>query len=338
MARKILIVRFSSIGDIVLTTPVVRAVKLQLPGAEVHFLTKEAYAPLLRANPRIDKVITIRKKVGEALPELRSHRYDFIIDLHNNLRSWQVILALGRPFSRFSKLNLRKWLLVRLKLRVMPDVHIVDRYLKTAARLKVSGDGEGLEFYIPKGEEVSADQLPEPFRAGYVALVTGGRHNTKILPAEKMIEICRLLRLPVVLLGGPEDRERAGIVAEALGSGVLNACGEFSLMQSASLVKQAVAVVSNDTGLMHIAAAFHKPVVSVWGNTVPELGMYPYLKAGEPHLAAEVKNLSCRPCSKIGFDKCPKGHFRCMMDQNSREIADFVNRLSDATGQDNNKI
>lgn len=333
MPQKILIVRFSSIGDIVLTTPVVRCLQQQLGGAEIHYLTKEAFAPILRANPRISKVITIRKKVSEVVSQLRAERYDHIIDLHNNLRSWQVIAMLGVPFSRFTKLNIRKWLLVRFKLNLMPDVHIVDRYMNTVKHLGVKNDGEGLEFYIPPEDEVSTGSLPGPFRAGYVAFVTGGRHNTKILPSEKIIEVCRKLRLPVILLGGPEDFERAQEVAAVSELNAMNACGKYSLMQSASLVKQARVVITNDTGLMHIAAAFHKPIVSVWGNTVPDFGMYPYLKPGEPQFVAEVKGLNCRPCSKIGFDECPKGHFKCMLDQNTGDIADFANRF--ALGEEN---
>jgi ADP-heptose:LPS heptosyltransferase len=327
MPRKILIIRFSSIGDIVLTTPVVRCLKQQMDDVEIHFLTKETFAPILRANPRIDSVITIRKSVSEVLPELRDQQYHHIIDLHNNLRSLQVILGLRRPFSRFDKLNLRKWLLVRFKLKVLPDIHIVDRYLHATRRLGIKNDGLGLEFYIPEGMEVNIEELPSPFSSGYIGLVTGGKHNTKILPVEKAIEICRMLDMPVVLLGGPEDNERGEAIASAEGVTAYNACGKYNLMQSASIVRQAKAVITNDTGLMHIAAAFSKPIVSIWGNTVPELGMYPYLAKDIPQLMAEVKGLSCRPCSKIGFEKCPKGHFKCMMDQDIAGIAGFVNGL-----------
>lgn len=327
MPRKILIIRFSSIGDIVLTTPVVRCLKQQMDDVEIHFLTKETFALILRANPRIDRVISIRKSVSEVLPELREQQYDHIIDLHNNLRSWQVILALRRPFSRFDKLNLRKWLLVRFKIRVMPDVHIVDRYLHAAEQLGIKNDGYGLEFYIPTEMEFNVEDLPSPFNGDYIGLVTGGKHNTKILPVEKAIEICRMLDMPVVLLGGPEDKERGEAISSAEGVTAYNACGKFNLMQSASIVRQAKAIITNDTGLMHIAAAFSKPIVSIWGNTVPELGMYPYLAKDIPQLMAEVKGLSCRPCSKIGFEKCPKGHFKCMMDQDIAGISGFVNGL-----------
>ena len=107
------------------------------------------------------------------------------------------------------------------------------------------------------------------------------------------------------------DRER--VLREDLGkkAEVYNACGKFNLNQSASLLKEAVVVFSHDTGLMHIAAAFGKKIYSIWGNTIPEFGMYPYRTQ---FVIFENKKLKCRPCSKIGFDSCPKKHFKCMND------------------------
>jgi ADP-heptose:LPS heptosyltransferase len=146
---------------------------------------------------------------------------------------------------------------------------------------------------------------------GYVGLVIGGQHATKMMPTSKLIEVCEDLKEPVLLLGGPEDAERGDKIVQAVGANVFNACGKFRLDESASLVEQAKWIITHDTGLMHIAAAFKKQIVSVWGNTVPELGMYPYLADPESKIV-EIKGLSCRPCSKIGYSKCPKSHFKCM--------------------------
>ncbi|WP_400193723.1 glycosyltransferase family 9 protein [Hymenobacter sp. B81] len=315
---KILILRFSSIGDIVLTTPVVRCVKQQVPGARVHFATKPAYRGLLEANPYVDRVHCLTGTLGELVRELQAEEFDFIIDLHHNLRTALIKLRLGRPGASFDKLNWQKWLLVNTKVNVLPPVHIVQRYLAAAALLGVQDDGRGLDYFIPPAQEVEvAAVLPAAFRGGYVAFAIGAQHATKRLPVERIIELCRQLRQPVVLLGGPED-ETTGHVVELAFQGpavqatvVYNACGRFSLHQSASLVRQAQLVVSHDTGLMHIAAAFRKPIVSVWGNTVPAFGMYPFRT---PFRALEVPGLACRPCSKIGYAKCPQGHFRCMRD------------------------
>lgn len=325
MPRKILIIRFSSIGDIVLTTPVVRCLRRQGGDVEIHYLTKKAFAAIPESNPNIDKVYLIEKSIFEVLPALRAEKYDHIIDLHKNLRSHQVLLGLIRPYSSFSKLNFKKWLLVRFKSNTMPPVHIVDRYLKAAESLGILNDNEGLDFFIPPDQEVDINKLPVPFNRGYVGFVTGGKHLTKILPTDKVIEVCIELKLPVILLGGAEDEARGEKIASIPGLEILNACGKYNLMQSASLVRQARAIVANDTGLMHIAAAFRRPIVSVWGNTVPDLGMYPYLPVQVPQLKAEVTGLDCRPCSKIGFNKCPKGHFRCMREQDTEAIARFVN-------------
>ncbi len=329
---KYLIIRFSSIGDIVLTTPVVRALKRQV-GAEVHYLTKASFRNVLAANPYIDRIHSIRKSAGEVLPQLRAEGFDGIIDLHNNLRSQRVRWGLFPvPARGFNKLNLEKWLMVRFKINRLPDVHIVDRYLKAAAHLGVVNDGEGLDYFIPPADELETGVFirsgakervgnPDlkPPEIPYTAFVIGAAHATKRLPPEKIAEFCRKIEGPVVLLGGPEDAETGQRVTQSAGGNVINACGRCNLNQSASLVRQARRVVTHDTGLMHIAAAFRKEIVSVWGNTIPEFGMYPFYPNGvNKNTTLEVKGLPCRPCSKIGYDVCPKGHFRCMMEQEWR--------------------
>lgn len=312
--KKILVIRFSSIGDIVLTSPVVRCLQKQT-GAEIHFITKKSFAGILQSNPYITRVFAIEHSVHEVADALKAEQYDFVVDLHHNVRSLQVKRLLKVPSAAFPKLNIQKWLLVNLKINRMPAVHIVDRYFETVKKLRVKNDGAGLDYFIPEADEVSLQELPESHRAGYVAFVTGAKFATKQLPPEKMITIIRKLNRPVVLLGGKEDMETGAAIAQACGEPVFNACGKFNLNQSASLLRQSQLVITHDTGLMHIAAALKKKIYSVWGNTVPAFGMYPY-KPGEGSKIIEVKNLACRPCSKIGHSRCPKGHFRCMNDIN----------------------
>jgi len=326
--RKILIIRFSSIGDIVLTTPVIRCLKTQLPGTEIHYLTKSPYLPLLAANPFINKIWTYDRNFGELIPLLRAEKFGFIVDLHKNFRSAFVRIRLGIRSAAFPKLNIRKWLAVRFKMDVLPDLHIVDRYFIAARPLGVVNDGKGLDCFIPARDEIEISALPETHRDGYLAIVTGGKHNTKIFPPDKVAEVCTRLVLPVVLLGGSEDRERGAQIAAMGGSLVHNACGRYSISQSASVIRQSRAVMTNDTGLMHIAAAFGKPLVSVWGNTIPAFGMYPYMP-GAPSaqsLISEVNGLRCRPCSKLGYSECPEKHFRCMKDIEIGPIVGFLNR------------
>ena len=326
--KKILVIRFSSIGDMVLTTPVIRCLKQQLPGCEVHYLTKNQFKPILVNNPYIDKIITIEHKIDEVVDVLRAEEYDHIIDLHKNFRSLAIRKKLGVKATSFPKLNFQKWILVHFKLNRMPHLHIVDRYFKAVKSLEVKNDLKGLDYFIPEEDEVLLSSLPVAFRLRYVGFVIGGKHRTKQLPVEKAVDILSGIDVPVIILGGPEDRAQAEEIIRELKGDVLNACGKYNLNQSASLVKQANVIVSNDTGLMHIAAAFDKRIVSVWGNTVPDFGMYPYLPGKEKlSVIVEVKGLSCRPCSKIGFEKCPKGHFDCMHLIKSNSVANQVNKF-----------
>src|SRR6185369_6907993 len=306
---KILVVRFSSIGDIVLTTPVVRCLKTQIDNAEVHYVTKVQYHSILQDNPYIDKLFFLKDSLTDLALDLKKEKYDMVIDLHNNLRTRILKWKLGVKSSSFDKLNVEKWLMVNFKINHLPDKHIVDRYLQATKLLGIKNDALGLDYFIPDKDEVPLDWLPESHRRGFVAYAIGGQHETKKLPLERMVELCKKINRPIVLLGGQEDFDNGEKICEILGVTVFNSCGKLNLNQSASVVKKAFYVFSHDTGLMHIAAAFKKEVYSIWGNTIPAFGMYPYRTKFH---SLENNHLNCRPCSKIGFDKCPKGHFKCM--------------------------
>lgn len=327
MPVKLLIIRFSSIGDIVLTTPVIRCIFQQVKEVEVHFLTKKRFASIIESNPYISKVYTIESRVSEVINDLKKEKYDHIIDLHKNLRSGLVLTNLLKPYTAFNKLNFEKWLMVKFKINRLPNVHIVDRYMQAASFLGISIDNKGLDFFIPESEEVSFDGPLSILKQGYIAVVIGGNHKTKILPAEIVTDIVLQLNHPVAILGGKEDAERGSFIERNSNGKAINLCGTYSLMESASIVKQSLAVLTNDTGLMHIAAAFNKPIASVWGNTIPEFGMYPYVRTGTPVLIAQVNDLKCRPCSKLGYPECPLKHFKCMKDQNREEIVSFLNSV-----------
>lgn len=326
--KKILLIRFSSIGDIVLTTPIVRCLKKQLVDVELHVLTKSVYQSIYATNPNINKVFEFSGHLRETVSSLREENYDFIVDLQKNFRSMRVRMALRVPSASFPKLDFRKFLYTKLKIGKMPCVHIVDRYFKAVEKLDVHNDGQGLDFFFKEDDKMHYEDLPEVFRQGFVAVVIGGQHATKILPVDKVVEVCERLDAPVILVGGPEDAARGELIKQKLGKNVGNSCGKLTLGQSASLLKLADAVLTNDTGMMHIAAALRKPIVSVWGNTVPEFGMYPYLPQGmAPAVIVEDKTLKCRPCDKLGYDHCPKGHFRCMCSLDAALIANAVNGL-----------
>ncbi len=342
--RKILVIRFSSIGDIVLTTPVIRCLKNQIQDAEIHVLTKKKFANLYKTNIHINKVYEYDDSLKKNIDELKLESYDYVVDLQKNKRSVRVTRALRCPHSSFPKLNLRKFLLSTFKINIMPDIHIVDRYFKAVEKLGVKNDFQGLDFFISEKNNYPITELPEDFQKGYYAFVIGGTYKTKILPPVKIAEVLKKINKPVILLGGPDDVERAEEILSLVNgqqttdngdinsqvfrfsdSQILNLVGKINLEQSASIVKNADSVLTNDTGLMHIAAAFHKNIVSVWGNTVPELGMYPYLpKEPEKCHIVECKDVRCRPCSKLGFKECPKKHFRCMMEIDVESITESL--------------
>ena len=328
MPKKILVIRFSSIGDIVLTTPVIRNLKVQLDDAEVHYCTKKQYVPILEANPYLDKVHSLDGKLSELVARLRAEKFDFVVDLHNNLRTRQIKSKLKVDNDAFPKLNWEKWLIVNFKINKLPNVHIVDRYMETVSSLGIKKDTLGLDYFIPEKDEIEKEWLPESHRKNYVAFAIGGQHETKKLPLKRMIELCDKINKPIILLGGKEDAANGEKIAaffneettasmqeslEELGkkTTIYNACGKYNLNQSASIIKEADHVFTHDTGLMHIAAAFKRNVYAIWGNTIPEFGMYPYMTK---FTLLENKNLSCRPCSKIGYNQCPKKHFKCMND------------------------
>lgn len=325
---KILIIRFSSIGDIVLTTPVIRCLKKQLPDCEIHYLTKYAYRELIELNPYITQRHYLKDDLKDVLAGLIKEKFDLIIDLHHNLRSARVKIALRRRSISFNKINFEKWIYVWLKWNIMPLAHIVDRYMATVRSLGVVNDGDGLDFFISRDEQIKFEDLPLTHLHGFIAIAIGGNYATKKLPVEILKRLVKQLSVPVILIGGKED-ERAGEEIRMTDPiKVYNGCGKFSIQQSASVIRLSKAVITHDTGMMHIAAALGKRIVSVWGNTVPAFGMAPYYGLQRESLSqiAEVKNLWCRPCSKLGFAKCPLGHFRCMNRQDANAIASWAEK------------
>jgi len=309
---KVLIVRFSSIGDIVLTTPVVRCLKQQVDNIEIHYLTKNNFISVIENNPYIDKIHTIGNDLKSLIPLLKQENFDLVIDLHHNVRTLRLKYFLGKKSVSFNKLNWKKFLITTFKINKLPKQHIVDRYLETINFLGVLNDNKGLDYFISSKDEVDiASMLPVHYLNGYYALVIGGSYYTKQIPINKLKQICEKSSLPLVLLGGKEDVDVASELHKAFPTQTLNMCGKMSLNQSASIIKQSKKVITSDTGLMHIAAAYKKDIISIWGNTIPEFGMGPYM-AGDDSQIVEVNHLSCRPCSKLGYRKCPKGHFKCM--------------------------
>jgi len=328
---KFLIIRFSSIGDIVLTTPVIRCLKMQVPDAEVHFLVKNSFRSVVEHNPYIDKLHVLAHSWELMIELLKTEDYDYIIDLQHNFKTLRIKKALSagsggnkKSFS-FYKLNIQKYFYTAFKINMMPKVHIVDRYLKTVESFGVKNDGAGLDYFIAAHEETKKEDIPASHSAGYMACVIGAAHGTKRWPVHKWIEFCKKMDHPVILLGGDEDVTSGDEIAAIDPIKVFNACGKFRINESADLVKKAKIVITNDTGLMHIAAAFKRPIISLWGNTVPSFGMKAYYgDSPVSDVIMQTNKLWCRPCSKIGYKKCPLGHFKCMEKIEANEVLEKV--------------
>ena len=307
---KILVLQCTSIGDVVLATPVVRCLKKQIPHVDVHFCTRSAYQSIITYNPYITKVHCFQSSLYTLVRQLRAEQFDYVIDLQNTFATKTLRVALGVRSYSIDQQSFRRWLYVRFKVNALPDQHIVDRYLATVQPLGVENDGRGLDYFIPYRDEVEIDWLPDTHQRDFVAYIIGGQSRTCRLPVSRMIELCRKINYPIVLLGDQEDRRTAEEIVRAVGKQqVYNACGHYNLNQSASLLQRARVVFSHDTGLMQVAAAFGKKIYSIWGSTTPQFGFYPY-KA--PHVRLETPGLGCRPCSATGSDNCPMKHFKCL--------------------------
>ena len=307
---KVLVLQFASIGDVVLTTPVVRCLKKQLPEAEVHYCTKNIYQSIITFNPYITKQHYLDGSVYTLIQQLRAEQFDYVIDLQNTFMTGLIKIALGTRSYSVEKQSLRQWLYIRWKINALPDQHIVDQYMATVQPLGIENDGRGLDYFIPYKDEVEMDWLPVTHQHDFVAYAIGGQSLTRRLPVRRMIELCRKINYPIVLLGDKTDRKAGEEIVRAIGERqIYNGCGHFNLNQSASLLQRARVVFSHDTGLMHIAAAFRKKVYSIWGSTTPQFGFYPYKT---PYVRLEASGLGCRPCSAAGSGNCPMKHFKCM--------------------------
>ncbi|MEN9947967.1 MAG: hypothetical protein RL106_790 [Bacteroidota bacterium] len=300
---KILVLRFSSIGDIVLTSPVLRILQEQLDGgAEIHYVVKEKFRSVINQNPRISKVFSFEKTVQEVIPMLESEGYDYIIDLQNNVRSRIIKRKLKALTFSVDKRNFAKFVWINWGVKGHIS-HIVERYVQTLRTLGLRDDGKGLEYYYSSDEEV-ANQWGD-----FTAIPIGATYFGKRPDAAHWKQIIAQIPGQKVLLGGKEDIA----VATELESleGVFNGVGIWSLGQSSSVLKNSKMVVCGDTGLMHIASAFERPIISLWGCTRPSLGMYPW-RPGKGSVQIEPEGRGAKPCSKLG-NKCSHGEAdRCI--------------------------
>ena len=321
---RLLFIRFSAIGDIVLASPALRCAKQQIPGVEIHFLTKKSMRAVTEANPYVDRFHYFDKDLSATIQELKACKFDYIIDLHKNLRTLRIRLALGVPYLSYNKLSVEKFLLTKFQVNRMADRHISMRSVDTLAPLGVSYDGKGLDYFVP-----SEAIQPVFFPKGYVALVIGASYATKKLPLESLKVLCSQIPHPIVLVGGKEELADGEALALLDPKRIVNTCGAYSLHESALIVQKAKVVISHDTGMLYIACAFEKNVIAIWGATSPALQVEPFMPDDSKAQVFQsiVPDLTCQPCSNFGTKTCPKGHFACMKQQDLPEIARQVEQM-----------
>ena len=317
--RSVLVVRLSAIGDIVLTTPVLSELHRALPDARIDYCTKAPFAPLVASNPAVSSVVT-----PESLTPGAS--YDLVVDLQNNRRSRALVRKLrAGKVTRYHKRNWKKLLLVQFKINVSDGYQsVVERYGEALDGLAPNVTAPCTLYPSPEDRAFAADALGAD--GPVLAVCFGANHFTKRYPLERFARIIEIVASEtparVLLLGGKEDElEAAKLMAmlpETARSRVVSLAGKASLMQSAALLAGVDAVLTNDTGLMHIASAFGKKLFVIFGSSVKEFGFMPW---GVEYELFETPGLSCRPCSHIGRSKCPKRHFRCMMEIAPEPIA-----------------
>ncbi len=300
---KILIIRFSSIGDIVLTSPVIRWFDEQVRDTEVHFLVKSRYVELVAYNPRIQKVHTYSDNLSDTMRRLKDERFDLVIDLQNNIRSGKVRRELGAESKVYRKYSFQKWLYSTFKIDRLPRTHVVEKFQLALSDLGIHEDDGGLEFYPEPGSERVLDKISLPEK--YIAIAIGAAHEGKRAPLEKHLELIPLLPLPAILVGGSEDWDVAEALVEK--TGCLSVVGQTTISESAHIIGRSVLLITNDTGMMHIGAAYQLPIVSLWGQTIPEFGMYPY-RAGKGSAIIEPVLTRSRKVAKLGNKPVGKDH------------------------------
>jgi len=322
---KILILRFSSIGDIVLCSPVIRNLKKQL-GAEIHFLTKEHFVGLLSSNPYVDKLWTFNKEIDEVVKDLKNEGFDLIVDLHKNLRSQRLRKSLSVKAISFDKINWEKWLMVHFKINRLPEKHLIDRYMESLQSLSITDDGQGMDFFYEPSVESKISSLG--LIQNYLVLVLGATYYTKRVPLHLIEKIITTYPDKEIVLVGGKDVMELGESLSVAHRNIRNLCSHLSLQESAAVIDRAALIISGDTGMMHVAAALKKPIVSIWGSTFLGFGMYPYYgeKNVDLNISIGMEDLKCRPCSKIGKHQCPKSHFNCMMKIEFSRLKDAIDR------------
>jgi len=329
-AQKILVIRFSAIGDIILTTPVIRALKKQYPNAEIHYLTKKRHVDLVKYNPYLNRVITFdpeHTSLYSLIVQLRQQQYDWVIDLHKNLRSTMIRTFLSaKRTTTYTKGYWRRFLLIQFKYQsAKPYSHVIDKYFSRIKKYGVNNDQQGTEVFYPRELKEGIKKLFSLSGNEIVAICPGASYFTKRWTKDGFEEVGRALikeGKKVVCLGAESEKELCEGIAHAIGARSL--AGKLNLLEAAYVLQSSSLAITNDSGLLHLAESQNTPVVAIFGSTVEELGFFSSLKES---VIVQNKEINCRPCHGKGKNKCPKSHFNCMKKNDKKQVLSEVFRI-----------
>lgn len=323
--KKILVIRFSSVGDVLLTTPLLKKIKLNYPGSQIHFLTKKSYSDILKNNPLITKLIISEDNLDFAglkdlKKEIRNENYDLILDAHNNLRTFYLRLFNRSEKRVFKKYSVRKFLLVKFKINLMKNLpSISERYCRM-----IAGDNPEFlpEVFTEENAVLKIDTLLNeinPDKKKIICISPSSYHYTKTYPAEYYAEVINNMgsTFLFILTGKGKDIDNIKIILSNTKENVINLCDKLTLPELAEVIKRSDIFISGDTGPMHIAEALGKKLIMMAGSSVREFGFYPQNKNS---ILMERDGLRCRPCSHIGRSECPLVHFKCMKEIKAEEL------------------
>jgi len=333
---RILIIRLSSMGDVVLTSKLIRNLRNNFKNSIIKFITNKEYEDLIKYNPNLNDYLLYEKYNLQKIENIRQYLSEFnpdlIIDLQNSKRSKELIKNLTKNTFKFDKRTFYKLLLVYTKINKKTKYELIpDLYCKTLKLSNFQIDNLGLEIWLKNNENYENIINRKYYRKNKykITVAPGATFKTKQIPEDILIKILKNLsknlEIEYFLIGGNKEKDISKKIEQEIDS--INYTGNLSILETAEIIDQSDLLITNDTGIMHIASARRTPTIVFYGGTIPNFGFVPY---HTPHIIFE-NDLWCRPCSHIGRNFCPFINFNCMKNFNVVEISDkiiaFLNNL-----------
>ncbi|MBU4486619.1 MAG: glycosyltransferase family 9 protein [Candidatus Delongbacteria bacterium] len=317
---KILILRFSSMGDIILATPVLDVLKRDYPNSEIDWVVNKKFEDAVNTNPLINKLMIFKDKFGlkKIKDDISATNYDFIFDLHKNSKT-NYLTKDKKNVYRYNKRVFDRFMLVHFKKSYKEILPVTKMYFYALEKAGIETSGKWkLRFGLVKDIEIKTVNKYDLHNLNYIAIIPGASYTTKMWPKEYFKELVnkiissKSINKKIIIIGKGSAEEALGkFISEKIESDCIDLTGKLNLQETAAVLKYADLVVTNDNGPMHLAECFNKKIIAVFGSTTEEFGFFPY---STKYKAIENLGLKCRPCTHFGRKKCPKGHFKCMMD------------------------